>query len=220
MTCVAVHAVVYISADFRVFEVGRVVAAMTASACEDGVVRGARVAGGANPIGIAMVERKEGVVAVGQGCRQPGSRRVAGRAGGRPASCDVIGICGSGKIRLMARVASGRCSRKDIVDVALDAVDGSVRTGEGEGRAVVIEGCPRPGGCGVASVAGGGEARRCMCRISGSVPIRRMAAVAGSGQGCVVAVYVTRHTGHGCVSAREGECGGGVIEGGRSPVGG
>lgn len=59
------------------------------------------MAGAANPIGIAMVEGEESVVTAGQGCRQPGGRRMTCGAGGWPASRDVIGICGSGEIRLM-----------------------------------------------------------------------------------------------------------------------
>ena len=91
---------------------------MAAGACKDGVIRGVSVASGANPIGIAMVDGEESVVAGGQGRREPCGRGVACSAGSRPARGDVIWVSGCGEVRLMARVAIRGRSGEDVVDVA------------------------------------------------------------------------------------------------------
>jgi hypothetical protein len=51
----------------------------------------------------------------------------------------MIGIRGSGKVSLVAGITVRRRSCKDIVDVALIACNRRMRTGEREGRVVVIE---------------------------------------------------------------------------------
>ena len=218
MTCVAVHAVVYIAVHLGVLEISSVVAAMTASALKDRIVRRVCVASSADSVGVPMVQGEEGVVAGGQSSRNPGRCSMASCAGGGPASRDVIRVCGSREIRLMAGVASGGGSCKDVVDVAFDAVHGDVRAGERERSVVVIERCSGPGSRGVAGIASGWEACRCVSRIGGSVPIRRMASVTGSGQSCVVVIHVALCAGNGGMRAGEWERRVVVIERGGSPV--
>jgi hypothetical protein len=62
VACVAIHTVVHISADVWVIELSCVVATMAAGAGEHGVIRGISVAGSADPIGVAMVEREKCVI--------------------------------------------------------------------------------------------------------------------------------------------------------------
>ena len=177
------------------------------------------MASSADSVGVPMVQGEEGVVAGGQSSRNPGRCSMASCAGGGPASRDVIRVCGSREIRLMAGVASGGGSCKDVVDVAFDAVHGDVRAGERERSVVVIERCSGPGSRGVAGIASGWEACRCVSRIGGSVPIRRMASVTGSGQSCVVVIHVALCARDGSVCAGQRKCRGVVVEGCTGPVG-
>ena len=148
------------------------------------------MASSADAIGVPMIEWEEGVVAGGQSRRQPSGRSVACRASCRPARRYMIRIRGSGEVHLVAAIAGCRCAGKDIVDVAQIAGNRGMRTSQRKRCAVVIEGCSSPAGGGVAGVAGGGKARRGVRRVVGSVPIRLMAAVAGSRQRGVVVVHV------------------------------
>jgi len=148
------------------------------------------MASSADAIGVPMIEGEEGVVAGGQSRRQPGGRSVACGASCRPARRYVIRIRGSGEVRLVAAIAGCWSAGKDIVDVAQIAGNRGMRTSQRKRCAVVIEGCSSPVGGGVACVAGGGKARRGVCGVVGSVPIRLMAAVAGSRQRGVVVVHV------------------------------
>jgi len=159
-----------------------------------------------------MVQREERVVTGRQGCRQPRGRCVARRAGSRPSRGYMVGICRPGEVRLMTRVAGGRCSRKDIVDVALDAIHCRVRACERERRAVVVECGPGPRSSRVAGVAGGRESGSSMGGISCSVPVRSVTAVTGGWQCCVVSIGVASRTCHGCMGSSKWECSVVVIE--------
>ena len=75
---VAVHAVIDVAIDVRVVEVRRVVAAMALRALEDRVVVRIGVACGAHAVGVAVINRELRVLRMVEGCRRPGSRRVAG----------------------------------------------------------------------------------------------------------------------------------------------
>ena len=65
----------------------------------------------------------------------------------------------------------------------------------------------------------GGEARGHVIGVFGSGKVRLVAAVAGSGQRCVVVVGMARGTGHRCVSPGQRERGVVVIESRRCPRG-
>lgn len=174
--------------------------------------------GGANPICIAVVEGEEGVVTGGQSSRQPGGCGVAGGAGSGPSSCNVVGICGSNEVCLVAGVAIRGGAREDIVDVAFDAIDGGVRAGKRERSAVVVEGGSSPSRGGVACLAGCREARGRVRGVSGSGPVGLVAAVAGRGERGVVVVHMAGSAGNSCMRTGKRECRGGVIEGRGSPV--
>lgn len=71
--------------------------------------------GGADVIGSAMLCIEPGVV---EGRSQPGDCCVASSAGGGEAGGGVVWVGGSGEVHLVAGVAVGWGSHKDIVDVA------------------------------------------------------------------------------------------------------
>jgi len=141
-------------------------------------------------IGVPVIEREEGVIAVRQRRRQPSRRGVACSAGCRPSRRHVIWIRGPGKVRLMAAIASRWRPGKDIVNVAEIAGYCRVGSGQREGRVVVIEGCSGPVCSGVARIAGGGEARSHMTWIRGPGKVSLMAAVASRWQSGVVVIHV------------------------------
>lgn len=104
--------------------------------------------------------------------------------------------------------------------MALRARYCGVRAGQRKGRVVVIEGGHGPRRGVVAVGAGGGEPGSGVGRIIGSVPIHRVAGVAIGRNGCVVAVCVALHAGHGemCPGQRKGARR--VIESGCGPAAG
>jgi len=97
-----------------------------------------------------------------------------------------------------------------------------MRARQREWRAAVVEGCACPVCSGVASVAGSGEARRGMCRIVGTIPVRQVATKASSGQRAVIggSTGVALNALHGRVEARQRERGRTVVKGRGRPVGG
>ena len=83
---------------------------------------------------------------------------MASLAGSRETAADVIGICRPCVVCLVAAIAgSGQC-RVVVVHVALRAGHSDMRSGQGERRCVVIEGCSSPIRRRVASGACGREA--------------------------------------------------------------
>lgn len=70
----------------------------------------------------------------------------------------------------------------------------------------MIEYHARPAGCGMASLAGGGEACRCVRWSIGSVVVRFVAPVTIGRGVSEIAVQMTRSTGHGHMKTRKGEC--------------
>jgi hypothetical protein len=115
------------------------------------------------------------------------------------------GIGRPGKIRLVARIAGGRGSNVVVIDVALNAGQGGVKTGQRiVGIKGVIEGDrARPVSCRVAGVASSWECGGDVVGVVGSGPIRKVAAVAICRQGCVVVIGVALRTRKGCMGAGE-----------------
>lgn len=215
MACVTIDAVVHISVHVRVIKVGGIATAVAGGcATEYRVIGGVSMAGRADRVCIAMVGGEEGVVTARQGSGHPRRSGVAGDAGCGPSRGSVVGIRGPREICLMAGVAVGRSPSEDIIDVAKGAGHGGVRAGQRERCAVVIEGGPGPGRCGVAGIASGGEACCCMRGIRGSVIVCLVATVASGGKRSVVTggASVALHALHGCVEPCQRECRGGVIE--------
>lgn len=114
-------------------------------------------------------------------------------------------IRGSGEIGLVASIASCGKGSVVVIDVALCAGDGGMRAGQWECRVVVIKGRPGPGRGVVACGAGGGEARRGVGGIGGSVPIRFVAGVAIGRNRSVVVVNVALRTRNGYMRAGQRE---------------
>jgi len=126
VTLVTIDAVVHIPIYIRVAEVVRVVAAMAGRALEYRIVVRIRMAGGANAVCVAMVNRELRVLRVIECRTSPGSRGMAGRAGGREELRlrGVAGIRGVVVIGLMA-ADTGRGQRGVVaVDVAVSACPG------------------------------------------------------------------------------------------------
>ena len=161
-------------------------------------------------------ERVIGVDRVIERDRCPIRGCVAGVAGCGECRGNVIGVCCSSPVRLVAAIASGRQGGVVVVGVALGAGHGGMRASEREhGR--VVEGRGGPGCCGVAEGAIGGESGGHMSGIGGAGKVCLVAAIAGGGQRCVVVVGVALRAGNGDVRAGEREGSVVVIEGGAGP---
>ena len=220
MALVTIHAVVDISADVRVVEIGSIVSTVTTCALEDRVVTRVGVAGRAHAICVAVIRVEPGVIERRPG---PGRGRVASGASRREPGGSVIRIRGPVVIRLMAANTGGRQSRVVIVHVTHHARDSGSRviTSERERRVVVVERSRGPIRCAVAHVTGGGESRRRMCWRIGAVVVRLVARNArgiGASQG-VVAVHVALAARHREVEARQHKSSGRVVECAATPVG-
>ena len=101
-----------------------------------------------------------------------------------------------------------------VINVALGALQRSMRTGQRESRIVVIERCLRPRRCVVALLAGLREARTHVVWIRGALEILQMAVDAGGvrARQVVIVVYVTLGALHRGVRAGQREPCRGVIE--------
>lgn len=143
MTLVTVDAVVDIPRHVVVLEVVRVIAAMTSSALEDGVVIRIGVARRAHIAGVAVAGRERRVLCVVKGGAAPGCGVVAVLAGCREELrlCRVTGIRGVVVIRLVAADAGRGQRRVIVVDVAVgtNARGHDMGAGKGEGGVVVIK---------------------------------------------------------------------------------
>ena len=176
MALVTVRAVVDIPTDIGMFEIRRIIIAVTTGALEHGVVVRIRVAGGTNTVRVAVIRWEVRVVERGSG---PAGRGVARIASGREASRCVVRIVGPVVVRLVTAIAGRGQRRVVVVHVALRA--GHVRrmiSRQRECRGVVIErgACPirgRPGS--VASVASCGEAHGRVRRVIRAVVVRLVA---------------------------------------------
>ena len=98
-------------------EVGGVIVAMTNGAREHRIVRRVCVARRAHAVRVPVIDVEERVVRGGQHSREPRRRGVACCAGGWPASGYVVRIRSPRVVRLVAGVAVGWRSHKDVVDV-------------------------------------------------------------------------------------------------------
>ena len=161
-------------------------------------------------------ERERCVVVVECSARPVGCA-VAGGAGGRKASADVIRIRGAGVVSLMAGVTIGRDGCVVVVGVAAGSRHSDVGAGERERSLVVIERGARPGRSVVAGGAGGRKARCDVIRIRGAGVVSLVAGVTIGRNGCVVVVGVAGCARHSDVGAGERKCSSVVIECGWRP---
>lgn len=143
MALVAVHAVVDIARHMIVLKIVRIVAAVTSSALEHGVVIRIRVARRANSIGIAMARRELRVLRMVEGRVAPACCVVAVLARGWEELLlrGVSWIARVLVIRLMTAVAIGGQRCVVTVDVAVGALAGRhrMRSGKGKGCRLVIK---------------------------------------------------------------------------------
>ena len=221
MTLVTVHAVVDVPADIGVTEIGRIVVSVATRALEHGVVTRVGVASGANSIRVAVVGREVRMV---EGCARPSGRSVTGIARRWEASRLMVRIRGVVVIRLVTAHASGRQRGVVAVHVAHHASHGCRRvvTGQGEGRVVVVERCPRPVRSAMADIAGRRESGGRVRRRIGVVVVGLMARNTGRVRGgqAVVPVYMALGTRHREVEAGQRKASRRVIESAAAPVGG
>jgi len=145
---------------------------------------------------------------------------MADRAVRREAGGNVIGICGSGEVSLVARIAGRRGVCVVVIGVALDTGESGVSSRQrivGIRRVIECDGGPVARV--VAGVARGRKCRGNVTGIRGPGEISLMAAIAGCGKGGVVVICMA-------LGARNSRMGTGqrkhrsMIESGRSPGGG
>lgn len=216
MALVAIHTVVDVSANISVVGV-RVSFGVAIRALESAVVARIGMAGGADPVSIAVVGGEPSVIENGA---QPTCGRMAGGAGRGETSGDVVGIIGSLIVGFVTAVAVGRQSGVVVVYVTVGAGDAGVRTGQRERRVVVIEGRWGPCGGAVADVALLREADRNVIRIGRTLEVFEVAANAGGRGQIVVAVGMALSTLQIGVRSGEREAGGRMIKGRGSPISG
>jgi len=184
MALITVGAVVNIASHSLMLLVGlRLGVAVRTS--EDGEVIRICMAGAANAVRIAMVEREIGVIEIGI---RPLHGVVTRRACGWEMRGRVVRIIRVQLIRLMAAVAIRRQRRVVAIDVAVyaDSRRHHVRAGQRESRLAVIKHRVRPLNGVVANFARLREFRRHVIRILGAVEVREVARHAR----CVVQLVV------------------------------
>ena len=220
MALVTIDAVVHIPVDVWVEEVGCVITAMTARALEYGIVVRVRVAHRANTtrgvVGVRGWELR--VLGVIERRTRPGGRVVAVLARGREELWlrRVAGVGGVVVISLMAADTGRRHRGVVAVDVAVIAYPRRyrVRTGQREGRIVVVEGRICPYSRVMAEFARCREAASCMGRIGRAGVILLVAGVAERAVQRVAVVDMAIGTRARRHSVRSGqwEAGGGMIK--------
>jgi len=133
--------------------------------CVAGVTVGGQAAGviaidvarGAGHSGVRAGQRERRRVVI-EGRRSPVGGRMADRAIGWEASCNVRRIGGASEVLLVAAIAGRRQGRVVVIDVARSAGHRGVRTGEREGSLAVVEHGAIPVRGGVANLTIGREA--------------------------------------------------------------
>jgi len=144
---------------------------------------------------------------------------MAGIAGGREGSGNVVGIGGPVKVFLVAAVTGGRHGFVVVVDMAQGAGHGGVRANQREYRGV-IEGRGGPDRGVMAESAIGRESRCNVVGIGGPGEVFVVASVAGGRQRSVVVIDMALRAGDLDVRAGEGKRCLVVVETRPGPVGG
>lgn len=177
MALIAIHTVVHIASNtlVRGIRLGLRVAICTG---EDRIVVRIRVAGAAHTVGVAMVQRKPGVIELAV---RPFDSVVAGCTGGREMGGNVVRIVRILVVRLVAAITVGGQVFVIIVDVAVGA--GARRYGmracEREDGLVVVKVGVGPFDRVMADLAGLWKASLHVIRVIGVVEIGQVASDAG-----------------------------------------
>jgi hypothetical protein len=158
VTLVTMAAVVNIAGHFIVFVVGPGLTVLVAAcAGELGIIRAVRMARrAARPNGLVppRIDREVRAIMGSEPGPAPLTRIVTLQAICTEICCDVIGIHGARIVRLMAEVAIGRRIGVLSIDMALNAINRDMRSGQGELRLTVIE-CRRLPGNGIMALRTG-----------------------------------------------------------------
>ena len=216
MALVAIHAVVDISADISMVGVG-VSFGVAVRALKNAVVTCVGMAGGAYPVGIAVVYVEPGVI---ENSAQPTGRGMAGGAGRGETSGDVVRVIGSLVFGFVTAVAVGRKGCVVVVHVTVCASHARVRTSQRERCVVVIERGRGPGGRVVTDVALLREPDRNVIRIGRTLEVFEVTPNASGAGQVVVAVRMALGALQIGVRSGEREAGRRMIERGGSPIGG
>lgn len=142
-----------------------------------------------------MIERRAG----------PARRRMARIAGGWEPGRNMVWAVSAVVVRLVATVTGRRGEIVISSHVTRRTSSRRVHTGQRPAGLAVIEGCARPVGGRVASVAGGREPGRCVGRVIGAVVVVLVAIDASRTVQAVVVIDVALRALHGGVEAGERE---------------
>ena len=214
MALVAIHAVVYITANVAMIAI-RVRLGVAVRALEDAIVGRIRVTRRADSVCVAVIDVEPGVIESGA---QPTRGGVASSARGRESRRRVIRIVRGLVFRLMTTKAIGRHRGVVVVHVTACTRHGRVLSRQGEAGVVVVETCGTPGCRTVAYLALLREAGRNVAGIVCALEIFQMAADTSRNSNVVVGVRVTLAALQTRVSARKRPSGRCVIERCRIPV--
>jgi hypothetical protein len=213
VAAVAVHAVVDVSTHAFMRAI-RARLGVAIRALKDCVVIRIGMAGGAYPVGAAMIHVEPGVVESGP---QPAGRGVAGSARVREANRNVIRVSCARVVQLMAAVAIGGHGGVVVVHVATGARHRRMRARQRERRVVVIERGRTPCRGAVTHVALLRKAGGSVVRIRGSDEIVEMARHACRVRQAIVRSPVTLAALQSGMRSGKRPAGGGMVERSRTP---
>ena len=209
MALVAIRAAIYVATNATVVGVGLGLG-MAIRARKDRIVRGIRMASGANSTGITMIGWEPCVVERRSG---PSCGGVTGLAGGRETGRGVIRIGGGLVVGLVTGEAIGRNRSVVVVHMATGAGHRGVFAGQGEWRVVVIERRRNPGRGVVAHIALLWKPGLNMIRVGGSVEVAQVTGGAGGIVQAVISVDMALRTLQRDMRPGQRKPGGGVIKG-------
>jgi hypothetical protein len=126
-----------------------------------------------------------------EGRPRPGNGRVARVAGGGKSGLHVVRVGRALVVLHVARGASARGQAIVAVDVALCALQGSVRSSKSESRAGMVESGSGPGSRAVTALASLRERSLHMVRIGGALVVLHVAGDAGCSGQVVIAIHMT-----------------------------
>lgn len=210
---IAVLAVVHVAGNALVMLISRGFG-VAVRALEHRKIRRIDMAGGADPIGATVISREPRVV---EGCSQPGSRVVAGLAGGWKSCADVVRVVRSLIVLLMTAITGRGQGGVVVVHVAVGTRNSGMGPGQWKRRVVVIKGGSCPRSSVMAGIAGLGKTAGNMVRIGCALEILKVASHAGAAGQPVIAIDVALRALQRAVRPGEGKSRRSVVEAGSQP---
>lgn len=218
MARIAINAVVDVTSDMRVLEIGRIVVSMAPRALKDCIVARIRMAGAANSVRAAVLHVKERVILRRQVRRRPCRGGVACVAGRRPRCGLVIWVRGVVVVRYVATGTDGRQRGVVVVHVATAAGHGYVGAAKRKGRGVVVKRALTPGHRVVTRLASRRKTQLNVIHGCQSVVVVGLVTTdAGRARQTVVVIDVAQSAAHRYVRAGQRPSSRGVIECRRRP---